>query len=346
MLQAFFARRVIIACIIGSLFVGAATFHLIFSSPQVSSLTQSVNLRVRRNTVSERVTKSSTILSATSRNTFPNNMASIPAIIYGTAWKKERTAALVEQAIRAGFRGVDTACQPKHYYEPGVGEGLAKVIQEGLVKREDIFLQTKFTSFNGQDPKNIPYDPQSPIAEQVRTSFATSLRNLQTTYLDSLVMHSPMSTVEDTMTVWRTFEEFHQAGQVRYLGLSNTYNLRVLQAVYDEAHIKPTFLQNRFYRESGYDVEIRRFCREKGIRYQSFWTLTANPNIVNSKLVDRLSTKYGKTREQIFFRFIQSLDIIPLSGTTNAQHMQDDVNVASFNLEEEEVQMIESLLPR
>lgn len=208
-------------------------------------------------------------------------MASIPSILYGTAWKKDRTASLVEQAILAGFRGIDTACQPKHYFEPGVGEAVARTIQNGIIKREDIFLQTKYTPIGGQDPKNIPYDPRSDIATQVRTSFATSLRNLQTTYLDSLVMHSPMPTVEETLNVWRIFEEFHRAGQVRYLGLSNTYNLRVLQAVYDAADVKPSFLQNRFYKESGYDVEIRRFCREKGIRYQSFWTLTANPHIMN-----------------------------------------------------------------
>lgn len=208
-------------------------------------------------------------------------MASIPSILYGTAWKKDRTAVLVEQAIRAGFRGIDTACQPKHYYEPGVGEAVARAIQDGVVKREDLFLQTKYTPIGGQDPKNVPYDPRSDLPEQVRTSVATSLRNLQTTYLDSLVLHSPMATVEQTMTVWRTFEEFQQSGTVRYLGLSNTYNLRMLQSVYEQAIVKPSFLQNRFYRESGYDVEIRSFCRENGIQYQSFWTLTANPHIIS-----------------------------------------------------------------
>lgn len=53
----------------------------------------------------------------------------VPEIIYGTAWKKDRTAALVEQAIRLGFRGLDTACQPKHYHEPGVGAGLAACLK-------------------------------------------------------------------------------------------------------------------------------------------------------------------------------------------------------------------------
>jgi len=65
----------------------------------------------------------------------------IPRILYGTAWKKERTAALVERALLAGFRGIDTACQPKHYDEPGVGKGVAAAVHSGL-RREQLYLQT------------------------------------------------------------------------------------------------------------------------------------------------------------------------------------------------------------
>ncbi|MGH8593350.1 MAG: hypothetical protein ACREX9_00960 [Gammaproteobacteria bacterium] len=102
----------------------------------------------------------------------------IPKIIYGTAWKNDRTAALVEQAITFGLRGVDTACQPKHYHEPGGGVGLARCLFGGLT-RADIYLQSKFTP--GQDPDRMPYDPKASLAQQVAQSFETSLRNLQTT---------------------------------------------------------------------------------------------------------------------------------------------------------------------
>ncbi|RYH29005.1 aldo/keto reductase [archaeon] len=206
----------------------------------------------------------------------------IPEIIYGTAWKKERTAQLVEQAVRAGFRAIDTACQPKHYYEKGVGDALIKLTAEGIVKREDLFIQSKFTSLRGQDPRNIPYDRNAPLREQVMQSFAKSCENLRTNYLDSLVMHSPMDTIADTITVWRAFEEIHKRGGVKHLGLSNTYDLRVLQTVYEHAEIKPYFLQNRFYADSGYDVQIREYCRSHNIRYQSFWTLTGNPHILKA----------------------------------------------------------------
>lgn len=204
----------------------------------------------------------------------------ISHIIYGTAWKKERTADLVELAIKSGFRSIDTACQPKHYNEKGVGEGIARTLAAGIVKREDLFLQTKYTSINGQDPRNIPYDKTSSLRDQVLQSFNKSLENLQISYIDSLVMHSPMDTLKDTLLVWKVFEEIHSTGQVKYLGLSNTYDLKTLQTVYEQAVVKPSFLQNRFYAQTGYDEVIRAFCLSNNIRYQSFWTLSANPHII------------------------------------------------------------------
>merc|ERR1719190_186336 len=85
--------------------------------------------------------------------------------LYGTAWKKEATADLVVQAVRAGFRGIDTACQPKHYREELVGTAVAQLARDG-VPREHLWLQTKFTPLNGQDPKNVPYDPNAPLQTQ------------------------------------------------------------------------------------------------------------------------------------------------------------------------------------
>jgi len=74
-----------------------------------------------------------------------NGAVTAPEFLYGTAWKEDRTPALVERALRAGFRGIDTANQRRHYFEAGVGEGLAAVYRAGLVTRADLFLQTKYT---------------------------------------------------------------------------------------------------------------------------------------------------------------------------------------------------------
>ena len=105
--------------------------------------------------------------------------AGLPYLIYGTAWKKSRTADLVSRALYAGFRFVDTACQPKHYDERLVGEGWTSAASGLGIARDELFLQTKFTGVRGQDPEDVPYDPDAPLGEQVRQSVRASLRNLQ-----------------------------------------------------------------------------------------------------------------------------------------------------------------------
>ena len=142
-----------------------------------------------------------------------------PRLIYGTAWKKAATAALVELAIRQGFRGIDTACQPKHYHEPGVGEGVAACLSDQLT-RADLYLQTKFTPISGQDLARVPYDPNATLSEQVLQSFAISLLNLQTSYVDCLLLHSPLSNAAQTLEVWQAMESLVASGSVRQIGIS------------------------------------------------------------------------------------------------------------------------------
>ncbi len=113
---------------------------------------------------------SSSAKSNLSKVVITNAGVTMPRLIYGTAWKAGSTCDLVVQAIRSGFRGVDTACQPKHYNEAGVGAALAKLAKEDGIERKSLFIQTKFTSLNGQDPKNIPYDKKAPLEEQGRRS--------------------------------------------------------------------------------------------------------------------------------------------------------------------------------
>jgi len=267
----------------------------------------------------------------------------MPRIIYGTAWKKERTAALVEAALRAGFRGIDTACQPKHYDEARVGDGLSAVLGAGLT-RAQIYLQTKFTPFKGQDPDNVPYDPKAGVSEQLRQSFQASLRNLRTDYLDGLVLHSPYPKDKDTFEAWRAMEGLYEQGGVRQLGVSNCYELRRLKALYRQARIKPALIQNRFYAETRYDREIRRFCRDNGVLYQSFWTLTANPKVLAAPNLVELAAKYGRSPAQLFFRYLTQSDIVCLTGTSSKAHMEQDLAIFDFRLSPAECEAIGALL--
>jgi diketogulonate reductase-like aldo/keto reductase len=269
----------------------------------------------------------------------------MPRIIYGTAWKKEKTTEYVIQAILTGFRGVDTACQPKHYREDLVGDAIVELYKNHNITRDQIFLQTKFTSLDGQDPKNIPYDKSAKLEDQVNQSLEKSLKNLKTDYIDSYVMHSPMRTFEETMTVWKIFEAFVKSGKVKQIGISNIYSLRELMKIFKTAEIKPAVIQNRFYYQSNYDKGIRNFCSENGIIYQSFWTLTANDYIINSGLVDKLAREKNYTHEQIFFKYVMQLGIVPLIGTTSLNHMKDDLDVLNMeDLTEEEMDGINALL--
>lgn len=256
-------------------------------------------------------------------------MPAIPPLIYGTAWKGPHTRALVKQALLSGFTAIDTAAQPKHYQEDLVGAG----IRDSQIARSNLYIQTKYTSIHGQDlSKGMPYDPQASITEQVHASVASSLRNLrhddadgESAYLDCLVMHSPFPTMPETREAWRAMES-HVPSSVRTLGISNCYDTPVLRELYDLAVVKPAVVQNRFYKHTGYDREIRAFCEEKQIRYQSFWTLTANPSLLRSEPVGVVAQQVGVRRPVALYGLVLGLgNVSVLDGTRNKERMDEDL---------------------
>jgi diketogulonate reductase-like aldo/keto reductase len=267
----------------------------------------------------------------------------MPRIIYGTAWKKDRTADLVVKAIQAGFRGIDTACQPKHYNEPLVGTALQRLKDHGI-EREVLFLQTKFTPLSGQDPRQVPYDKNSPVELQIAQSFEASKKNLQTEYVDSLILHSPMAPHALLMKVWNAMETIQKSGGARQLGISNCYNTEVIRSLYANANVKPAVVQNRFYQETEYDADLRHWCSNHGVIYQSFWTLTANPHILSSNTVRTIAQKYKKTEAQIFFRYLIYSGIVPLTGTSSEQHMKEDLSIFDFELSSKDLENVSLLL--
>jgi len=272
----------------------------------------------------------------------------IPQILYGTAWKKDETENLVRTALLQGFRGLDTAGQPRHYDESAVGAGVASWLNanappDGKVSREDLYLQTKFTPLAGQDPARIPYDPTAPLGDQVRQSYAASLQNLQTDYLDGLLLHSPLASDAQTLEVWRAMEALADTGQVRQIGISNCYTLEQLKSLCDSARVKPAVLQNRFYAETSYDRDIRAYCREHQIVYQSFWTLAANPQVLAQPIVRDLASSYHRTPAQVLFRYLTQSQVVPLTGTRSQTHMREDLSIFEFELSELERQAMDAL---
>jgi diketogulonate reductase-like aldo/keto reductase len=267
----------------------------------------------------------------------------VPDIIYGTAWKEDRTAALTELALRMGFRGIDTANQRRHYFEAGVGEGLAAAYRIGLVTRADLFLQTKFTYQRGQDHR-LPYDPEASLSVQVAQSLASSLEHLGTDHLDSFVLHGPSSSywAEADAQVWEAMGKERDAGRTRFLGVSNVslLHLEQMTAAHSEA---PAFVQNRCFARLGWDRDVRQFCGERNIIYQGFSLLTANMEVVRHPLIGNLAARSNATPAQVIFSFARRIGILPLTGTSNAEHMKQDLASPVVELSLEEVQAIESL---
>jgi len=270
--------------------------------------------------------------------------SSLPDFLYGTAWKEERTPVLVELALRAGFRGIDTANQRRHYWEAGVGEGLAAAYRAGVVTRADLFLQTKFTYRPGQDHR-LPYDPAASLAVQVAQSLASSLEHLGTDYIDSYVLHGPASGYgwsDADAEVWQAMLKERDAGRTRWLGVSNI-SLRHLEQMVDLHAEVPAFVQNRCYARMGWDREVRRFCNQRKIIYQGFSLLTANVDVLRHPAVTGLAARANATPAQVVFAFARAIGILPLTGTSNSQHMTQDLASTSLALSPDSVRAIESL---
>jgi diketogulonate reductase-like aldo/keto reductase len=274
----------------------------------------------------------------------PNTRDSFPDFLYGTAWKEDRTTVLTELAVRSGFRAIDTANQRKHYFEAAVGQGLDAAYRAGIVTRNDLFLQTKFTYQEGQDHR-LPYDPAATLSVQVAQSMASSLEHLGTDHVDSFVLHGPASSshwTTDDFETWQAMIKERDAGRTRFLGVSNISLTQLQQMA--RAHAEPpAFVQNRCYARLGWDREVRAFCREHNIIYQGFSLLTANVEVLRHPAIRTLAAQANATPAQIVFAFARQVGMLPLTGTSSAEHMKQDLASLSLELPSEAVNAIEAI---
>ncbi len=270
--------------------------------------------------------------------------APTPPFLYGTAWKEDETAALTELALRAGFRGIDTANQRKHYFEAGVGEALAAAYRTGIVTRADLFLQTKFTYQRGQDHR-LPYDPAASLTIQVAQSLASSLEQLGTDYVDSFVLHGPASGngwTEADAQVWDAMRKERDAGCTRLLGVSNV-SVHHLEEMESSRVELPAFVQNRCFARLGWDREVRLFCTARNIIYQGFSLLTANRQITEHPPFVNLATELNATPAQVIFAFARAVGILPLTGTSDEEHMRQDLASLQIKVPDEIVTALETV---
>ena len=276
--------------------------------------------------------------------TVEDNKSSIPPVLYGTAWKEDETQRLVFEALKIGFRGIDTANQRKHYFEEGVGLAVQAFLKSSQKTRSDLFLQTKFTAANGQDDRK-PYDAFDSLTNQVNHSFASSLSHLQTDYIDSYILHGPALSrgiTDADLEIWQAMETLVHEGKVKFIGISNV-TIQQAEDLCEKVSIKPSFIQNRCFAITRWDQDVRLFSQKHQIIYQGFSLLTANQPYLLNPYMQSLAEKYDKTIPQLTFRFALQIGILPLTGTTDPQHMRTDLNINDFELSLEETLHLENI---
>jgi diketogulonate reductase-like aldo/keto reductase len=271
------------------------------------------------------------------------NNVPIPSFMYGTAWKTDATARLVQLAVTSGFRAIDTANQLIHYQEALVGEALQTLENNGI-KRDTLFVQTKFTPLGGQGGQP-PYDPSADLTTQVNQSFVSSLAHLRIDYVDSYVLHAPYSRrglSQADWEVWAAMEALYHSGKTKMIGVSNITGGQLAELC-EQANVKPMVVQNRCFAALGWDRDAREICRAHGVIYQGFSLLTANREVLIYPETLRIAKRLNASPAQVIFRFAMQVGMLPLTGTTSQQHMKEDLEAERLTLSAAEVRQIETI---
>lgn len=253
-------------------------------------------------------------------------LASLPRVLFGTAWKGDKTAEVVSKAISAGFTGIVSGGDSRNYNEKLVGDAIK---QSG--KRENLYIQTSFIPASSPHEAKLfqesYYDYSAPIKKQVEASIDKSLNLLQVDQIDTVVIGRPYRFAFDNKEAYATLESLVEQKKIKNIGLQRFHDIDMLKEVYDSATIKPLVIFNRFYTEKNFDPEIRSFAKQQGIQYQSFWTLTGNPQITNQI---KYLVPEGQTVQQLWFKYVLQLGITPVTAPENDDQIRQVLALADL----------------
>ena len=174
---------------------------------------------------------------------------------------------------------------------------------------------------------------------------ASSLGHLGTDHVDSYVLHGPVSGYgwsDYDAEVWGAMGGERDAGRTRLLGVSNV-SLRHLQQMEAGGAEMPAFVQNRCFAVRGWDRDVRTFCAARKIVYQGFSLLTANVDVLRHPVLGEIAARHQATAAQVVFGFALAVGMLPLTGTSNPAHMEQDLAARRVTLSADEVRAIESI---
>lgn len=282
------------------------------------------------------------------KSLFTKNGNVVPPVGLGTfPMQNAEIASATKNCIQAGYRLIDTS--DDYEGEIGIGLGCQELISEGICKREDIFLQTKVSnndSYNDEPlraiyfTENSPYMKRHRIEDIVREKVETSLRELQTDYLDSLLIHFPYEPFY--IDIWKTLINLQNEGIARYIGVSNFHH-RHLDRLIEETGVVPAI--NEIYLSPiGSKEDQVLYAKEHDIILMTYSPLMdVTRGRIPTDTLNVLAEKYNKTEAQIVLRWNIDRGSIPLPKSANTSRLIQNIDVLDFQLNEEEIKMISSL---
>jgi len=255
-----------------------------------------------------------------------NNGLEIPCIGLGTYQirKKSEIENVIKIGYNTGYRLIDTAVV--YGNEKLIGDALKKL----KIKRNEIFIITKIYK------DDMKYD-------KVKKSIESSLKKLQTDYIDILLIHWPeVEKSEDRINVWKALEESVEEKKVKMIGVSNFCKIH-LEQILNNCKIKPVINQiecNPIY----YDEETINYCEQNGIVIQAYCPFAEwNEKLVENDIIVNIAKKKEKSVSQIILKWLLQKNKIPLPKSVHGDYIKQNFDLNGFYLTEEEMAQIDSL---
>jgi len=255
-----------------------------------------------------------------------NSGYKMPVLGLGT-WTQDNSTAenSVYVAIKNGYRLIDTA----RYYgnESGVGRGVRKAIDEGLITREEIFVTSKIMPGNYNDPDSAIDD---------------SNNSLGLDYIDLMLIHQPGYNDEE---VYKALERGVKAGKIKSIGISNYYTPEDFERIAKIASITPAVVQNEnhpYYQ----NTELKNYLDSKNVFIESWYPLGGRGHtqeLFNDSEILKIAAAHGKTSAQIILRWHVQSGYITVPGSSNPEHVAENINIFDFSLTDDEMKIFESL---
>ena len=273
------------------------------------------------NEIKENIKNKDTSFDFSNRYVILNNGIKMPIIGLGTwTFTNEEAEEAVYIAIKNGYRLIDTA----QYYgdEIGVGKGVRKAIEEGIVKREDIFVTSKIYASTDHNK-----------------AIEKSLNNLDLNYIDLLLIHQPGF---DDKGLYQTMEKYYKEGKLKAIGISNYYTKEAIDEVLSYAEIVPAVIQNEnhiYYQNN----ELQEYVKQYGIIIESWYPFGGRGHTsenFNNEVIKELAEKYNKTSAQIILRWQLQAGYIASPGSRNPDHIKENISIFDFELSDEDMKKI------